>query len=90
MLTPIFLTDLDPFLEPILIHVSIDLKIEPPILDSHIPFLENECELQFFDLDTTLEPKLTLKHKVNFFKLVLVPELSFQRPNHLFHKITFY
>ena len=33
-----------------------------------------ECEYQFLDLVSTLEPKLTLEPKVNFFELVLVPE----------------
>ena len=33
-----------------------------------------ECEFQFVDLDSTLESKLTLEPKVNFFELVLVPE----------------
>ena len=33
-----------------------------------------ECEFEFFDLDSTLEPKLTLEPKINFSELVLVPE----------------
>ena len=33
-----------------------------------------ECEYQFLDLDSTLEPKLTLEPKVDFHELVLVPE----------------
>ena len=33
-----------------------------------------ECEFQFIDLDSTLEPKLTLEPKVDFFELVLIPE----------------
>ena len=33
-----------------------------------------ECEFQFLDLDSTLEPKLTLEPKVNFSELVLAPE----------------
>jgi len=44
------------------------------ILDSHIPLMGKECEFQFLDLDSTLEPKLTLEPKVNFTELVLVPE----------------
>ena len=36
--------------------------------------MEKECEFQFLDLDSTLEPKLTLELKVDFFELVLVPE----------------
>ena len=33
-----------------------------------------ECEFQFLDLDSTLEQKLTLEPKVDFFELVLVPK----------------
>ena len=33
-----------------------------------------ECEFQFFDLDSTLEPKLLLEPKVDFLELVMVPE----------------
>ena len=36
--------------------------------------MEKECEFQFLDLDSTLEPKLTLELKVDFLELVLVPE----------------
>jgi len=36
--------------------------------------MEKECEFQFLDLDSTLEPKLTLEPKVDFPGLVLVPE----------------
>jgi len=36
--------------------------------------MEKECEFQFLDLDSTLEPKLTLETKVDFLELVLVPE----------------
>ena len=54
-------------LEPTLIIVSIDLKTEPLILDSHIPLMEKECKIKFFDLDSTLEPKPTLEPKVDFF-----------------------
>ena len=36
--------------------------------------MEKECEFQFLDLDSTLEPKLTLETKVNFLELVLVLE----------------
>ena len=45
MLTPVSLPNLDPFLELILIPVLVDLEIESPILDSHIPLMGNECEL---------------------------------------------
>ena len=34
-----------------LIPIPIELEHEPLILDSHIPLLGNECELQFYDLD---------------------------------------
>ena len=74
MLTPIFLPNLDQFPEPTFIHIPIDLKMESSILDSHISVMEKECEFQFLDLDSTLEPKLTLEPKVDFFELVLVPE----------------
>ena len=33
-----------------------------------------ECEFQFLDLNSTLEPKLTLKSQVDFLKLVIVSE----------------
>ena len=33
-----------------------------------------KCEFLFLDLDSTLEPKLTLEPKVDFSELVLVPE----------------
>ena len=36
--------------------------------------MEKECEFQFLDLDSTLEPKLTLGSKVNFLELVLISE----------------
>ena len=48
--------------------------MESPILDSHIPLMGKECEFQFLDWDSTLEPKLTLEPKVNFPELELVPE----------------
>jgi len=38
--------------------VSINFEIEPPLFDSHISLTEKECEIKFFDLDSTLEPKL--------------------------------
>ena len=55
-------------------------KIEPPILGCHIPLMEKEYEFQFFDLDTTLEPKLTLEPNVDFHELVLVPEPFISEP----------
>ena len=36
--------------------------------------MEKECEFEFFDLDSTLEPKPTFEPKVDFFELVMVPE----------------
>jgi len=74
MLNPIFLPNLGQFLEATFIPVPIDLEIKSPILDSHISLMGKECEFQFLDLDLTLKPKLTLKLKVDFLKLVLVPE----------------
>ena len=75
MLTLISLTDLDPFSELTLIPVSIDFKIEPPIFDSHISLIGKECEIKFFNLDSTLEPKPTLESKVDFSELVMVSNL---------------
>ena len=34
-------------------------------MDSHIPLLGNECELQFYNLDQTHEPTLTLETKLD-------------------------
>jgi len=79
-LTPAFSPKLDPFSEPTLIPVSIDFEIEPLLLDSHISLMEIECEIKFFDLDSTLESKPTLEPKVDFFELVLVPELFISKP----------
>ena len=76
MLTLISLPVLDPILEPTLIPIPIDLEHEPPILDSHIPLLGKECKSQFFDLDSTLEPKRTLEPKLDlsqFYESALVP-----------------
>jgi len=61
MMTPVSLPDLDPIPKPTLIHIPIELEHEPPILDSHIPLLGNEYELQFYDLDQTHEPTPTLE-----------------------------
>ena len=44
MLTPVSLPNLDPFLESTLISIPIDFEIEPPVLKSHIPLMEKECE----------------------------------------------
>jgi len=70
----IFLPNLDQFPEPTFIPVPIDLKVESPILNSHIPLMGKECEFQFLDLNSTLELKLTLEPTIDFFELVLVPE----------------
>ena len=53
MLTSVSLPMLDLFSEPTLIHVSIDFEIEPPLLDSHISLMGKECEIKFFDLNST-------------------------------------
>jgi len=77
-LTPVTLSDLDHLLEPTLNPVLINLELESLILQSHISLLENECELQFFDLDPTLESKSTLEPKLDLShipKSVLIPYL---------------
>ena len=66
------LPKLDPFPEPTLIPISIDFESEPPLLDSHISLMGKEWEIKFFNLNSTLEPKLTLKPKVNFFELLVL------------------
>ena len=80
MLTSVSLPKLDPLPEPTLIPVSIDFKIEPPLLDSHISLMGKECEIKFCDLDSTLEPEPTLEPKVDFPELVLIPELFISKP----------
>jgi len=90
MLTLIFLTDLDSCPESTLILVSIDLETEPPILVSDIPLMGRECEFQFFDLDSTIEPIPTLEPTLDFFKLVMVPEPITHEPSQRFHQVTFY
>ena len=80
ILTPVLLPNLSNILESVLIPTPIILELESPILESHIPLLENECgfEFQLVDLDllpesiSTLEPLLDLSH---FPELVLVPVL---------------
>ena len=64
MLTLVSLPNVDQFLEPTLIHISIGLETELLFLDSHIPSMERECEFQFFDLDSIIEPKPTLEHLI--------------------------
>ena len=90
MLTPVFLPNLDQFPEPTFIPVPIDLEMKSPILDSHIPLMGKEYEFQFLNLDSTLEPKLTLEPKVDFSELVLVLNLSFLSPSQSFYQITFF
>ena len=63
--TPVSLPYLYPISKPTLIPIPIELEHEPPILDSHIPLLGNECELEFYDLDQTHQPTLTLEPKLN-------------------------
>ena len=74
MLTPVSLPKLDPFSKPTLILVSIDFKIVPPPLNSHTSLMRKECEIKFFDSDSTLEPKLNLEPKIDFSDLVMVPK----------------
>jgi len=62
---------LDPILKPTLIPIPIELEHERHILDSHIPLLGNECELQLYDLDQTYEPTPTLDLKLD---LSFIPE----------------
>ena len=76
MLTLFFLPDLDPIPKPTLIPIPIKHEPKPPILDSHIPMLENECELEFYDLDQIHDPTPTLEPKLDLsfiLELVLVP-----------------
>ena len=74
MLILVSLPNVDQFLEPTFTLVPIGLEIESPYLDSHILLMGEECEFQFFDLDSTLEPKPTLEPKVDFPELVMVSE----------------
>ena len=78
------------FSEPTFIPVPIDLEIESPNLDSHIPLMGEECEFQFFDLDLTLEPKQTLEPKIDFSELVIVPEPITLESSQLFHQVIFF
>ena len=66
MLTPVFLPNLDQFSEPTFILVPIDPEMESPILDNRFSLMGKECEFQLLDLDSTLEPKLSLRAKVVF------------------------
>ena len=80
MLIPVFLPNLDQFPEPTFIRIPIDLEMESPILDSHIPLMGKECKFYFLDLDSTLKLKLTLEPKIDFSELVLVPEIFILKP----------
>ena len=66
MLTLVSLPNLDPIPEPTLILIPIDHGIESFIMDSHIPLMDHEYEFNFFDLEPTIEPKLTLESKLDF------------------------
>ena len=90
MLPSVSLPKFDPFFEPTLIPVSIDFEIERPLLDNHISLIRKECEIKFFDLESTLEPKPTLEPKVNFLELLNVPEPITLEPKSTFHQVTFF
>ena len=68
------LPNLNPISEPTQIPIPLDYEIESLIMESHIPLMDHECKLRFFDLEPTIESKLTLKPELDFFELVLVPE----------------
>ena len=61
-----FLTQFGPISRATSIPIPIELEMESPILDIHIHFMGKECEFQFLDLDSTLEPKLTFEPKDDF------------------------
>ena len=77
MSTPTSLPELSYIFEPTLIFGPINVEYEPPMLESHSPLIDHECELQFFNLNLThepypiLEPKLDL---IQFYKSLLVPK----------------
>jgi len=71
MLTPVSLPDSDLIPKPTLIPIHIELEHELLILDSHIPLLGNECELEFYNLNQTHELTLTLEPKLD---LSFIPE----------------
>ena len=75
------LPNLDPISEPTLILVPIDHEIESLIVDSHSSLMDHECELIFFNLEPTIEPKLTLEPKLDFLEPLLVLNLSFLSSN---------
>jgi len=83
ILAVISLANLDPIPEPIFIPTSIDIEYEPPILDTRLPLMDHECELQFFDLEPTFEAKLTFQPKLDLTHIpesVLVSELFILEP----------
>ena len=59
------LTRFGPILNPTLITFPIEIEYEPPMLDSYIPMLENECEPKLYDLDQTHKPTPTLEPKLD-------------------------
>jgi len=71
ILTSVSLPDLDLISMPTLISIPIELEHESLILDSHILLLENKCELEFYDLNQTHGPTLTLESKLD---LSFIPE----------------
>ena len=76
MLTLVSLPDSDLILKPTLIPIPVEFEHEPLILDSHILLLENEYELQFYDLGYTHKPTPTLESKLDLsfiLELVSVP-----------------
>ena len=85
MLTLVSLPNLDQFSEPTIIPAPINLEIESPILGRHILLMGKECKIEFFDLDSILKPKLTLKSKIDFLKLVLVSEPITLEPKSTIH-----
>jgi len=78
MLTLVSLPNLDPITKPTLIPILIEFEHEPPILDSYIPLLGNECKLQFYDLDQTHESTLTLEPKLDL--TFILESVSFPIP----------
>ena len=50
ILTPVLLPNLSNILKSVLILIPIILELESPILESHIPSWENECDLNFIFL----------------------------------------
>jgi len=76
MLTSVSLPDLNHIPEPTLILILVNIELESPILQSHIPLMGYECENQLFDLDQSLEPNQTLEPQLDLNQLhesILVP-----------------